>query len=243
MRRFQYSERDQNLPADAHRVALMGRSESLRWPSICANCGNPASERIRIERIFRRGGRYGRRGNRYVIQSADVPFCAACVARHRELVDPPRLFDGWLSVFRSFLIIPLVGSIILTAMICRPLLIESAGNAEARLLGLGVFGFLMLGVAASIVGAWWSNRYFRVQRPTEITQAFDFSDNLVPVSITPRRVFAVRNAAFAEAFSTANSDRLWTDELRQKDARRSSVLAVVLVVVALVIWVFLKVWR
>jgi hypothetical protein len=243
MRRFQYAERDQNLPADTHRVALIGRSQALRWPSICANCGNPASERIRIERIFRRGGRYGRRGNRYVIQSADVPFCAACVARHRQLVDPPRLFDGWLSVFTSLLLIPLAGSIVLTALIYRPLLNESAGNAQARLLGFGVFGFLMLGAVASVVGAWWSNRYFRVQRPTEITQAFDFSDNLVPVSISPRRVFALRNAAFAEALTTANRERLWTDELRDKDTRRSGVVAILLIVVALVVWIFLKVWQ
>jgi hypothetical protein len=49
-----------------------------------------------------------------------------------------------------------------------------------------------------------------------------------------RRFYAIRNRAFADAFTRANQDRLWTDAIRKRDAWVSGIVFVVLVVAALI---------
>ena len=56
----------------------------------------------------------------------------------------------------------------------------------------------------------------RVPPLTEITRACDFSDN-VGFPFGRRRFYAIRNPAFAQAFTAANQDRLWTDAIRKRD--------------------------
>ena len=115
MRRFEVSHRDYDLPSGGRRVALIGPAETLSWPSLCPNCGEMASGRINIQKVFRRKTR--RTPWRYSVTAIEVPFCGGCVARHQTLVEPPRAFDGWLAVFKSPLLIPLVGSCVMGALI------------------------------------------------------------------------------------------------------------------------------
>ena len=71
---------------------------------------------------------------------------------------------------------------------------------------------------------------------TEVTRACDFSDNMGNVFVGERRVFAIRNARFAEALETANRDRLWTDEIRARDNRRNGTVAVVGLALLAIAW-------
>ena len=51
-----------------------------------------------------------------------------------------------------------------------------------------------------------------------------------------RRFYAIRNSAFADAFTRANQDRLWTDAIRKRDAWISGIVVVALLVAALIVW-------
>lgn len=237
MRRFEVSHRDYDLPSGGHRVALIGPAETLSWPSLCPNCGQMASGRINIQKVFRRKTR--RTPWRYSVTAIEVPFCGGCVARHQTLVEPPRAFDGWLAVFKSPLLIPLVGPCVMGALIFRPV-VEMMNEPNGRWVALGLFAFLAAAAVSSVVGAWRANRPYRVPRSTEVTRAFDYSDNLGSVITGTRRVFAIRSSGFAEALTAANRDRLWTDEIRQRDRRRTTIFSVGVLLAVVVVWALTK---
>ncbi len=230
MRTFQVSHRDHDLPAMGHRVALMGASNTISWPSLCPNCGQPASERLSIQKVFRRKNRH--RAWRYVVTRIDVAFCAGCAARHRALVEPPGRLDGWVTLL---MLIPLVGACLLAALVFRPA-IQMMNDPSGRWLALGIFAFLATAAGASIVGAWRANRPYRVPKSTEVSSAFDYSDDLGNVFVGKRRVFAIRSGAFADALTAANRDRLWTDEIRERDRRRTGVVSVCILLALLAAW-------
>ena len=148
MRRFEVSHRDNDLPGSGQRVALIGPSETMSWPSLCPNCGQMASDRLPIQKVFRRKTR--RTPWRYYVTRIEVPFCAGCAARHRALVEPTRPLDGWLAVFKSPLLIPLVGSCLMGALVFRPLL-EMMNDPTGRWIASGIFAFLAAAAGGSIV--------------------------------------------------------------------------------------------
>jgi hypothetical protein len=234
---FEYSVRDHDLPAGAHRIPLLGSPRTLVWPEICPNCGAPASEQIPVCKIFRRTeGSPNDRFIRYLITRVDIPFCAACAERHRQSARMPTRSEAWLSYLRSPAIIALVAAAGFAILLFRPLLIETRGDASAGRVGLALFGLLVLAAMASVIFAWRETRFLRVPGQTEITRACDFSDNLGNVIVGERRVYAIRNAAFAEAFATANQDHLWTDALRMRDRRRYAAFALLVLGALLASW-------
>src|SRR5690349_15170056 len=133
------SHRDYDLPPDTHRVAVTGPARTLAWPAMCPNCGEPASTPIRVYKTFMRKTR--RRPWHYHIRSIEIPYCERCTREHHALVKPPGTFTGWLAVFRSPLIIPLVGAAIMGALVGRQL-IEALSDPDTRLFGLGIIAVL-----------------------------------------------------------------------------------------------------
>ena len=94
----------------------------------------------------------------------------------------------------------------------------SAQSARFYALG-GIVLLVSLGVF--ITGR--EARFLRVPPLTDITSACDFSDN-VGFPFGRRRFYAIRNPAFADAFSRANQHRLWTDAIRKRDDRISGII-------------------
>jgi len=217
------AHRDYDLPPEAIRVAVTGPARTLAWPAMCPNCGEPASRRIRVYKVFMRKSR--RRPWHYHIRSIEIPYCERCTREHDALVKPPGRFTGWLAVFRSPLIISLAGAAVMAYIGGRDL-IDGLFDPSSRMVALAIVGTIAAAALSSIVGAWWSFRYERTPRQTDITRACDFSDNLGNIFIGQRRVFAIRNPRFAEAFAAANRDRLLTDAIRKTDDRRNSIAAV-----------------
>jgi hypothetical protein len=230
----QAAHRDYDLPLEGHRVSLIGPARTLAWPSMCPSCGDPAATPIRVYKIFRRKMR--RRPWQYHIRSIDVPYCERCTRQHHELVEPPGAFSGWLAVLRTPLIIPLVGGIIVGAILWDRSLLEAIRDPESGKLALAIAAIPLLAIGSSVVGAWWSFRFHRMPPQTEVTRACDFSDNMGNVFVGERRIFAIRNARFAEAFKTANRDRLWTDEIRARDDRRTGIVAVAGLALLVIAW-------
>ena len=70
---------------------------------------------------------------------------------------------------------------------------------------------------------------------TDITKAFDFSDNLGNVVAGEHRVYAMRDDRFAEAFRAANASAVWTEE-RHAAGRRREWVVTILVIAALLAW-------
>ena len=230
MRTFQVSHRDHDLPAMGHRVALMGASNTISWPSLCPNCGQPASERLSIQKVFRRKNRH--RAWRYVVTRIDVAFCAGCAARHRAR-------RGAAGPLRRMGHAPHADSARRRLPPGRPRFSTRDPDDErssGRWLALGIFAFLATTAGASIVGAWRANRPYRVPKSTEVSSAFDYSDDLGNVFVGKRRVFAIRSGAFADALTAANRDRLWTDEIRERDRRRTGVVSVCILLALLAAW-------
>ena len=95
MARYRATERtweqqfaEASLAPHPHRLEVRGWPRSLSWPDVCANCGSPTGQRLRLRKA------YFYRGPRrpvmdfpgYRVVAADVPYCASCVSRHRAML-------------------------------------------------------------------------------------------------------------------------------------------------------------
>ena len=216
---------DEGLPADSQRVTLAGSLRGVHWPALCPNCGAAAAERLTLSRVFRRmrdtegaGG-----GWRYHISRARVPFCATCVERHWQLTQRMSLTTYLLHLVATPLLISFVGAAYFAIRLFRPLVLETLGTSS-QLLGLGVFGALVLAMVTSAAGAWWRMRFYCIPPETEISSACVFSDKLGNALIGARRVYAIRDAGCAEALLAANRARLWTAADEQRSGRRNVLL-------------------
>jgi hypothetical protein len=196
----------------AHRVALTGPLRSLGFPNRCANCGAVTSERLPVRKVFARHAGYRRRtGSRryrgYRIDTAQVPYCGGCIAqdaRERQSVASrwrARLGALLLGSFPA--LFPLGFAVFLLTTI-GPRKPGYAGDGFEQILALVFAG------AGVIAYAWWDTRRCMVPRQTSVTLAFDFSPDVSDLlDHSQRRVYAMRDAAFAEAFTALNRDRVW----------------------------------
>jgi hypothetical protein len=196
------------LEPHSHRVELTGPLRSLGFPNRCANCGAATSERLPVRKVFARNAGYARRTGStryrgYRIDTARVPYCRACTvwdARERQSVA-----SRWRARAGSLLIQGFPGLLPLGFAV---FLLTSVGEAAEF---VGVLA-LMFGVSGAgvIAYAWWDTRRYMVPRQTSVTLAFDFSPDLSDLlDHGQRRVYAMRDTAFAEAFTALNRDRVW----------------------------------
>ena len=198
-----------------HRVELTGTLRALAFPNRCPNCAGATAERLRIRKVFgRRAGRRRRMSPSsypgYRIDAADVPYCPACIAqdaRERE-----SLASRWRArlpslTLQSLPALPCLGfAVFLLRTVGAPLHAgdTTVGFERALALLFGVWGLGLIG------RAWWETRRYMVPRQTSVTLAFDFSPDISDV-LDPgeRRIYSMRDAAFAEAFTALNRDRIW----------------------------------
>jgi len=243
MRRFEayYGARD--LPSQGRRVELHGPLRSVHWPPFCANCCAPTSSRLVVKKIFRRmqGDRYHGRGWQYVIRSARIPYCPACIARNTELVEKTRMPfpELVLRLVATPLIIPFVGGAIVAKVFLPDLLSQPLGDPLHNA-GLGILAAMLLAMVTSAWGSWNSARFYLVPPLNEITAACDFSDELGSLVLGRHRAFVLRNEAFAQAFVDANRSHLWTTRDTERRDWLKAVLGVFLLaglIAARVLWV------
>ncbi len=83
-----------DLADHPYRVVVIAGSEGLNFPALCPYCGSAASQRIRVEKVFRQTSTDDSLTN-YVVEQVDVPFCDGCIAQHkreqRALTSPQRM--------------------------------------------------------------------------------------------------------------------------------------------------------
>lgn len=229
-RRFLDDHRD--LPPNQV-VGLIGSHRRVVWPPVCPACGAPASTRLEVAKIFGRRARHSGRGHYRFIVRMQIPFCPSCAERHQQLLT--RVPSAIGSFFRTPAILTFIGAIAVAGILSMIFLQGGEGvSQDVRLYALG--GILMLAAFGIFIPA-REARFLRVPPLTEVTRACDFSDN-VGFPFGRRRVYAIRNQTFAEAFTRANQDRIWTEAIQKRDAWISGIVALILIVAALIAWLF-----
>jgi hypothetical protein len=212
--------RSGEVPVLFHRVTLAGSPDALRWPDVCACCGAASAERLPVTRVFNRDWRFSpaaRSADAFRIISVRtlaVPFCAACVSRHRQEVRSVGPLGVILSVFATAFVIPSILAVLAVVLYVFPALLGSGGaliSVPATADRAAVFVMAAVGFGAVV---WYQTRPRRVTPPTAVTSAFDFSDNLAGLFRPEYRVYGMENERFAQAFRDANHDRLHTAKRR-----------------------------
>ena len=198
---FQPQDSASDLASHPHRVTLLEGSGRPNFPELCPNCGKAAFGRIVVQKVFRHTAA-GDSVTTYVIQQAEVPYCDNCAAQHHReqqlLTRPQRvvvsLADG--------LTVSALGSGFM-ALVFLPAALRSVAQPGFPLL-LVVVAFFVLIACSSFSGAWEQNTYRRIPPQTSITLAFDFGESYSQLFKAARRSYAIRNAAFAQAFIKLN---------------------------------------
>ena len=198
---FQPQDSASDLASHPHRVTLIEGSGRPNFPELCPNCGKAAFGRIVVQKVFRQA-EAGDSVTTYVIQQAEVPYCDNCTAQHHReqqlLTRPQRvvvsLADG--------LTVSALGSGFM-ALVFLPAALRSVAQPGFPLL-LVVVAFFVLIACSSFSGAWKQNTYRRIPPQTSITLAFDFGESYSQLFKAARRSYAIRNAAFAQAFIELN---------------------------------------
>ena len=206
-----------------NRLTLRGAPADATFPPLCPNCGGNASRKISCSKVFSRAHVEGPSG--YVVTTVAVAFCDGCIATHRAQEAKPSLIDILTTSFASMhmvgAVFPALAAIFL-ARIALGDLVHGRGMSSLVELGLcAVAGLIAWGGAWSV----WRNRErFRVPPQTDVTKAFDFSDDTAPVFEARRFVCTMRDARFADAFRALNIENEYLPQSTRgiAERRRSS---------------------
>lgn len=162
--------------------------------------------------VFGRRSQYGNHSYYRFIVRMPIPFCRSCAERHQQFVRRVPSVIG--SFFRTPAVLSFVGAFAVAAILSTIFLQAGEGvSPGTRLYALGGI-VLMVGLGIFLTAR--EARFLRVPPLTEITSVCDFSDN-VGFPFGRRRFYAIRNPGFADAFTSANQHRLWTDAIRKRD--------------------------
>jgi hypothetical protein len=240
---FEPQQRALGLADNPHRVEMSGRPEEFVWPDVCPNCGAEASNTIRIEKVFYRAHRISDDPSYHVITGMDVPFCDPCAERH--LLEEPGMtpLQRRMSTLMTPYAIPMSFSALAVLFCLKEALADPTDTT-----GLAVMGGMALFFFLISYGSWRASRTatrrLRVPAQTSVTLAFDFSDDLSEIFDESRRIYAVRNEAFATEFESLNSARVWepgAPVARVARARRKVVYyAVAAIAIATTVWGWLQ---
>jgi hypothetical protein len=242
-RTFMQRNAERAIARHPHRLELRGSPRSLTWPSICANCGEPASERVTVRKAFRRPRRTSERAprmTRFTIAAVPVPVCARCATQHRQSVQRESFIAQALSVLLTPLIIPIAGSAYFGVITLRSAL-EASPNEPNSLYIWGLPALMLFCCVWSITVAWRTTQPDRIQPQTDVTLACDFSDDVSQFFEPQRRIYSLRNERFAQALADANRDRVWTADDDARSSRRTLVIFTVAGVVGVVVWLWVVV--
>ena len=206
------SRLDGLVEPNPHRAELTGPLRSLGFPNRCANCGSVTRERLPVRKVFGRSAGYQRRlGSTryrgYRIDTARVPYCGVCIAQDAR--ERQSIASRWRARLGALLIqsLPAVFPIGFAVF-----LLTTIGPESGEALGfVNVLSLVFGGAGAALIAyALWDTRRYMVPRQTSVTLAFDFSPDISDLlDHRQRRVYTMRDPAFAEAFTALNRDRVW----------------------------------
>jgi hypothetical protein len=235
----------QGLIAHPHRLEVCGRPRSLAWPDICANCGAPARERLRLRKAFYWRATSHRHTRQYPdlpgyrVVAADVPYCATCAGRHRETLPRVSFLKRWGWFVFNPAQIATIGFVVLLWLVGPDMFASLIAHPD-DVMGRWFFGAIVFGAVWTPTIIWWMTRPHRFEPRTEITNALDVSSDVGLFYEGRRHIYTFRNQAFAEAFARLNQPRVWTAQDQARMQRTWGIVAVLLllalVVARVVMW-------
>lgn len=190
-----------------HKIITHGRDRQIVFPRYCVSCNAPANGRVPVQKIFKRVGMIsggGHDGTYKVVASFNVPFCHACIDRHKQEA-VPLTWRNWLMAFfmGGMLIVPAVYIFLLSLNLWRDFLLAVA---RSDLMTAVIYGPLcvlsLVPISMLFVVGRQLSRPYLVIPPTSITSAIDFSDR------DRTRTFRFRHEGYAERFRQANREHL-----------------------------------
>jgi hypothetical protein len=194
---------DSGVVAHPHRFTLQGSPGSLSFPPLCPNCGNPAAAEIEYAKVFQRT--HSDAPTEHIVTSVRVPLCATCAAVHHEQAAPAGRLSRVLSSFATGemlgAVMPAIAALFVVYLTLKQLF-KSRFDVAGVLIALAAFFALIAWSQRRHV--WRATEHLRVAPPTEMTTAFDFSDDIAPAFEPPRFVCTMRNERFAKDFITLN---------------------------------------
>jgi len=207
------------LAPHPHRFTLRGAASGLQFPPLCPNCGSAAADRLTYAKVFRHTDSDG--PTRHVVSSITVPFCDACIARHRAQETKRTMLSDLISSFATMdmlgAVFPALAAVFLLYLALGDMF-HGRGLRMVVELGIGaVFGLIAWAQARAI---WDQTEHSRVPPQSDVTIAFDFSDDTAPAFESARFICAMRNPAFANAFRVLNIEREYLPASPQAQAER-----------------------
>ncbi len=194
---------DSQIVEHSHRFTLQGSPSSLSFPPLCPNCGNSASDSIEYAKVFRRV--HGDAPTEYVVTSVRVPICSGCAALHHQQAAPRSQLYKVLSSFATGdmlgAVLPAVAALFVVYLALKELI---KGRFDALGIFVVVAAFFALIAWSQRRHVWQGTQHLRVAPATEMTKAFDFSDDIAPAFESPRFVCTMRDERFATAFGALN---------------------------------------
>ena len=228
-------------PPEANVVLLRSHKETLRFPPVCPNCGQPAASTLQVQRAFLFHVQSGDDTPNHQVPSIDVigvPFCQACL--HRRISEQS-LPSPWTSVRR--ILSEAEGFAGLVVIAIASLFLASAfKHLKAAPLVLAI---LPLTVGFWLLRSTWNkSRHMSLPTPTNVDLAVDFTPFIALPYEPAWRAFQFRSQAYANLFREANLPYLWNQNnpiaksaaaKRERDTLRTNLL-VGAVVVAILLW-------
>ena len=214
------------LAEHPHHVELTGPLRSLAFPSRCANCGAVTTERLTVRKVFGRmaGHRHLMSSNRYPgyrIDTARVPYCPACI--EQDASERPSVAARWRARLPNLVVqsIPALPCLGFAVFLVKDMAVPTPGGISAAGFELALALLFAVCGAGLIVRALWETRRYMIPQQTSVTLAFDFGTDISDV-LDPgeRRVYAMRDAAFADAFMALNRYRVWRPDPAAERAER-----------------------
>lgn len=195
------AEPEPERPPNEHVMLLWGNLGDARFPPLCPNCGNAATDTLKLSKIFWRSS--GEESTQVVI-SVSVPFCGDCIAGHQA--------ESPASASRFDLLSSLNGEMIGAAMV-GVVAAWTGYHAAVELFHRRMDIFMVFAALCAVFAlianflcrsAWRATEGHRVRPQTTVTRAFDYSDNDPPPFESPRYECTMRDARFAAAFRALN---------------------------------------
>jgi hypothetical protein len=186
-------------------MQFWGEPGNLSFPELCPNCGNSAKNRLTYTKTFYRASGTDT-PNSYFTTLIRVPFCDACISRHRVEGPGPSLLMNLLS--RLLTLAQGLGVLsfgLAAGVAAYYAFIQFQRQHLSIAASLGALALFTALVAKGMYGLMRDGtENMRAEKQSGMTLAFDFSDSIAAPFESIRFDCSMRNEAFAKAFRKLN---------------------------------------
>jgi hypothetical protein len=199
-------EYESELTPHPHRMELWGNVAGVSFPALCANCGDPALNRLTYKKQFRYPSGDSEVPDTVVDTLVRVPFCESCIAKHKAVGPGPSLLGAVSSMLHNGACV--LGTICfgLAAAVAGYFALHNLGQGDSKLFYwlVSATGFFLLLTWAMASVLRDGTEILRIEWQNSVTKAFDFSDGNATLFRGPTFVCTMRSEAFAHAFRELN---------------------------------------